>query len=88
MIFPQAFKERMVEAGIKDTVMVMKPFRASSRVLKNKDAQEILRIEREKGSNVKFADIGKLAKFERLREGMNSNDPDLGIWNCGQVRKQ
>eukprot|EP00511_Aplanochytrium_stocchinoi_P013510 CAMPEP_0204889956 /NCGR_PEP_ID=MMETSP1349-20130617/23896_1 /ASSEMBLY_ACC=CAM_ASM_000710 /TAXON_ID=215587 /ORGANISM="Aplanochytrium stocchinoi, Strain GSBS06" /LENGTH=275 /DNA_ID=CAMNT_0052054353 /DNA_START=186 /DNA_END=1013 /DNA_ORIENTATION=- len=82
--FPDTFKDRMVNAGYRDTVIVMKPFKASSRVLKNRDAMEMLRIERDRGKDVTFQDIGRLAKFDRLIEGMEQNNPDLGIWNCGQ----
>jgi NAD(P)H-dependent flavin oxidoreductase YrpB (nitropropane dioxygenase family) len=89
--FAPSFKKRMVDAGVKDTVMVMASFNASSRVLKNKDAIEILRIESEKGGKagvlsgkLRFQDIGKYAMFDRLLEGMDKGDPDMGIWNCGQ----
>ena len=30
-IFPDSFKQKMLEAGVKDSVVVMKPLRASSR---------------------------------------------------------
>ena len=69
----------------------MSSFSASSRVLKNKDAQAILAIEADKGGkagvmrgDLKFKDIGKYAMFDRLLEGMEAGDPDRGIWNCGQ----
>ena len=83
-VWPASFKARMLEAGTRDTVIIMKPFRASSRVLKNKDAAEILRIQAEKGSELTFKDIAPLAQFERLREGIAAADPDRGVWNCGQ----
>ena len=62
----------------------MKPFRASSRVFKNKDAAKILKIQAEKGAALAFSDIAPLAVFERLREGIAAADPDRGVWNCGQ----
>ena len=39
---------------------------------RNKDALEILQIEKAKGSSVAFQDIGRLAKFDRLMEGLVS----------------
>jgi hypothetical protein len=53
-------------------------------VLRNRDADEVVRIEREKGSALAFGHIGPLVKFERLREGIARANPDHGIWNCGQ----
>eukprot|EP00510_Aplanochytrium_minuta_P004175 CAMPEP_0184007768 /NCGR_PEP_ID=MMETSP0954-20121128/1548_1 /TAXON_ID=627963 /ORGANISM="Aplanochytrium sp, Strain PBS07" /LENGTH=233 /DNA_ID=CAMNT_0026286697 /DNA_START=206 /DNA_END=904 /DNA_ORIENTATION=+ len=79
-MFPRSFKDRMLKAGVRDSVIIMSPFRASSRVLKNRDAQEVLRIQREKGSDIKFTDIATLAKFDRLRQGMEHQDPDMGVW--------
>lgn len=83
-MFPDSFKQRMVDAGVRDTVLVMRPFKATSRVLKNRDADEMIRIERSKGASLKFTDYADLAKFDRLREGMATADPDRGVWNCGQ----
>ncbi len=82
-MFPESFKKRMVAAGVKDTAIVMRPFRASSRVYLNQDAKEVLKIEKELGANIKFTDVANLVKFERLREGMDRGDADRGIWNCG-----
>mmetsp|Transcript_60797 Transcript_60797/g.181143 ORF Transcript_60797/g.181143 Transcript_60797/m.181143 type:complete len:338 (-) Transcript_60797:38-1051(-) len=83
-IFPQSFKERMVKADDRSTVMVMKPFKGSSRVFKNATAAEINRIEQEKGKKLQFPDIGGLVKFDLLMEGIAEQDPDKGVWNCGQ----
>lgn len=89
--FPQSFKDRMVAAGPEDSVTVMRSFNASSRVLKNKDALAMLKVEEEKGGKaavkagkLKFQDIAQYAMFERLLQGMDAGDPDMGIWNCGQ----
>mmetsp|Transcript_46116 Transcript_46116/g.98519 ORF Transcript_46116/g.98519 Transcript_46116/m.98519 type:complete len:338 (+) Transcript_46116:97-1110(+) len=83
-IFPQSFKDQMVKADDRSTVMVMKPMKGSSRVFKNATANEINRLEREKGTKVSFKDIGDLVKFDLLMEGIEKGDPDRGIWNCGQ----
>ena len=55
-VFPPSFKERMVQADDRSTVVVMRPFRASSRVFRNRTAEEIGRIEREKGAGLTFQD--------------------------------
>mmetsp|Transcript_21531 Transcript_21531/g.38036 ORF Transcript_21531/g.38036 Transcript_21531/m.38036 type:complete len:343 (-) Transcript_21531:129-1157(-) len=82
--FPEAFKQRMIEADAKATGIVMRPMRGSSRVILNGDARAILKIEKEKGANIAFGDVAEYVMFDRLREGMANNDPDRGIWNCGQ----
>jgi NADH:quinone reductase (non-electrogenic) len=65
-------------------VVIGRPFNASSRVLRNKDAVAVLAIEREQGKDIKFKDVGKLIMFDRLRDGIAAEDPDMGVWNCGQ----
>ena len=49
---------------------VMKPFRASSRVLNNGTARAVMQIERAKGAAIKITDVLELIQFERLREGI------------------
>lgn len=83
-IFPASFKSKMVAAGARDTIVIGKPFKASSRVIRNKDAEAVQAIEHEKGNALKFADVGSYIKFDRLRDGIARADPELGVWNCGQ----
>jgi len=83
-MFPSKFKQQMIAADDRSTTIVMKPFKGSSRVFKNSIATEINRLEKEKGSSLKFQDIGDLVKFDLLMEGIAKDDPDKGIWNCGQ----
>lgn len=86
----------MVEAGDKSTAIVMKPFKASSRVFLNKTAQEMLAIEqgqktREdmKGGHADaatFAEYGDLGKFDLLMDGTCSLQhsyktcPEIKFW--------
>jgi nitronate monooxygenase len=83
-MFPSSFKTSMVNGGVKDTAIVLRSVRSSSRVFLNQDAREVLNMEQERGSQIAFEDISKLVKFERLREGMQQNDSNKGLWNCGQ----
>lgn len=91
VMFGPAYKERMVRAGVKDTVVVMSSFNASSRVFRGGDAVKLLAAERAGGGKagvragtLGFKDIAPYAMFEALREGMEAGDPDRGVWNCGQ----
>ena len=89
--FGTRYKNRMVKATVKDTVIVMSSFNASSRVFKNRDAMALLQVEKEKGGKagvmrgeLGFKDIAEFAMFETLLAGMERDDPDKGVWNCGQ----
>ena len=97
-----------MRAGPRDSVVVLQPLRASSRVFRNVDVDQLLALERdgvpeEKRGNdeapgepargvsqgaarrrVAFEDVKTLVRFERLREGMRTDDPQRGLWNCGQ----
>ena len=85
VVFPDAFKQAMMQAGIKNTVVVMRTLRASSRVYANDDAKEVQRLELEGiRKKLDLKQLLRVAKFERLRQGMSSNDPNKGLWNCGQ----
>ena len=71
--FGSSYKRAMVEAGANGTVVVGKSFPGgASRVIRNRDAVEMMRIESEgggraglKAGTLTFADVAHVAKFER-----------------------
>ena len=71
--FGSSYKSAMVEAGANGTVVVGKSFPGgASRVIRNRDAVEMMRIESEgggreglKAGTLTFADVAHVAKFER-----------------------
>ena len=77
-------KKALVEASELDTVLVMRALRNTERVLKNKGVTHLLEIEREKGVNLKIADIHEQVAGVYPKV-MLEGDMDAGAWSCGMV---
>ena len=62
----------------------MRPLRNTERVMTNDAVEELLRIEKEKGANLKFEDIIEQVAgvYPRI---MMEGDMDAGAWSCGMV---
>lgn len=78
-------KQRIVEAGERDTALIFRTLRNTSRVFKNKVAEEVVRIEREKGPAMKIDDVAHLVAGARGRTVYEEGDTDLGVWSAGMV---
>lgn len=78
-------KQKIVEAGERDTALIFRTLRNTSRVFKNKVAEEVVRIEREKGPAMKIDDVAHLVAGTRGRQVYEEGDTDLGIWSAGMV---
>jgi nitronate monooxygenase len=77
-------KQTIVAASELDTRLIMRPLRNTERVLNNPAVEEILEIERNKGSELSIQDIvpqvaGVYPKV------MTNGDVDSGAWSCGMV---
>ena len=83
--WPQSFKDRMMAADERDTVLMFRALHNTARVFRNKVAAEVEEIEMEKGQDIEFPDIAHLVKGDRGREAEKLGDPDGGIWTAGQV---
>lgn len=77
-------KVAIVAASELDTRLVMRPLRNTERVLTNSAVEELLRKERELGSNLKFEDImGEVVGvYPKI---MKEGEMDAGAWSCGMV---
>ncbi len=77
-------KQAIVTASELDTRLVMRPLRNTERVMTNAAVEELLRIEREKGADLKFEDIVEQVAgvYPRI---MREGDMDAGAWSCGMV---
>ncbi len=77
-------KKAIVAASELDTRLVMRPLRNTERVMTNDAVEELLRIEKEKGANLKFEDIIEQVAgvYPRI---MMEGDMDAGAWSCGMV---
>jgi nitronate monooxygenase len=77
-------KQVIVAASELDTRLIMRPLRNTERVLNNPAVEELLQIERDKGSELTINDIvphvaGIYPKV------MTEGNPDAGAWSCGMV---
>ena len=77
-------KQAIVAASELDTRLIMRALRNTERVLKNAGVERLLKIEREKGAALTFADIQEQVAglYPRI---MREGDLDAGAWSCGMV---
>ena len=77
-------KRAIIEASELDTRLVMRPLRNTERVMTNPAVEELLRIERKKGADLKFEDIIEQVAgvYPRI---MTEGDMDAGALSCGMV---
>jgi len=83
--WPQSFKQRVVDADEKQTVLMFRNLQNTTRVFKNKVSAEVERIEKEKGLKIQFSELAALVSGERGRQAEKDGDADGGIWGAGQV---
>jgi NAD(P)H-dependent flavin oxidoreductase YrpB (nitropropane dioxygenase family) len=77
-------KKALVEATELDTRLVMRALRNTERVLKNRAVDELLEIEREKGTGLKIQDIHDQVAGVYPKV-MIEGEMDAGAWSCGMV---
>ena len=82
--WPESFKQRMIEADERQTVLMFRSLHNTARTFRNKVSSEVERIEKEKGKDLVFADIRHLVSGKRGRQAQKDDDPDGGIWGAGQ----
>jgi len=77
-------KAAIVAASELDTRLVMRPLRNTERVMTNEAVEELLKIEKEKGADLKFEDIIEQVAgvYPRI---MMEGEMDAGAWSCGMV---
>lgn len=76
-------KEKITQASETDTQLILRAFKNTSRVFKNKVSVETARIEREK-KDVKFEDVRELVAGKRGATVYTSGDVEAGVWSVGQ----
>jgi NAD(P)H-dependent flavin oxidoreductase YrpB (nitropropane dioxygenase family) len=82
--WPDSFKQRMLDADERQTVLMFRQLHNTARVFKNKIAAEVEQIQNEKGAQLQFSDVQHLVMGDRGRKAEQSGDPDGGIWTAGQ----
>ena len=76
-------KQAMVANDERATELMFRSYRNTARVAKNSVSMEAVRIERE---GKPFEAIAHLVKGTRGHEGLQSGDPEHGIWSAGMVQ--
>ncbi len=77
-------KEAIVQAQETDTELVLRRWKNTSRLFKNKVATQAVQVERESTSG-KFEDVAPYVSGKRGREVFINGDVDFGVWTAGQV---
>lgn len=77
-------KQAIVDAQETDTELVLRRWRNTSRLFRNKVAVEAVKAERESVSG-KFEDVAPFVSGKRGREVFINGDVDYGVWTAGQV---
>ncbi|MBN8960033.1 MAG: nitronate monooxygenase [Rhizobiales bacterium] len=77
-------KQALVKATELDTRLIMRALRNTERVLRNKNVDRLIEIEREKGASLKIDDIMDQVAGVYPRV-MMEGDMDAGAWSCGMM---
>ncbi|RKF61647.1 Nitronate monooxygenase [Erysiphe neolycopersici] len=77
-------KRQIVEADENSTQLVMRRWKNTTRLFKNKVTLQIVKVERESPTG-KFEEIAPLVSGKRGREVYTTGDPEFGVWTAGQV---
>lgn len=80
----QNIKETIVKAQETDTALVLRRWRNTTRLYRNKVTEEALKVEQ--GSKTgEFSEIAPFVSGKRGREVFINGDPEYGVWTAGQV---
>merc|ERR1712144_49886 len=77
-------KQAIVDASEHDTELVLRRWRNTSRLFKNKVTAEATKIERESTTG-KFEEVAPFVSGKRGRQVFLNGDKDYGVWTAGQV---
>ncbi|RIK88127.1 MAG: nitronate monooxygenase [Hyphomicrobiales bacterium] len=77
-------KRRIVEADERQTALILRSLRNTSRVHRNSVAEKVLEVERK--PDVAFADVQEYVAGVRGRRTYEEGDPEAGIWTSGMVQ--
>lgn len=77
-------KKAIVDAEETDTILVLRRWRNTMRLYKNKIASEAMRVEIENTSG-RFEEVAPLVTGKRAKEVFANGDTEYGVWSIGQV---
>lgn len=73
-------KQAIVDAKETDTELLLRRWKNTSRLFKNKVTEEAIKIEKESTTG-KFEEVGHLVSGKRGRQVFQNGDPDYGVWS-------
>ena len=79
-----AIKQAIVDAQETDTELVLRRWKNTSRLFKNKVTEQAVKIEKESTTG-KFEEVAPYVSGKRGREVFLNGDKDFGVWTAGQV---
>src|SRR3989442_7507381 len=79
----QLVKERIVANDERETELIFRTMRNTSRVAKNLISTKVVEMEK---AGAKFEDVRELVAGTRGKVVYETGDPDHGIWSAGQVQ--
>lgn len=77
-------KEQIVKSQETDTALVLRRWRNTTRLYRNKVTEQALKVERESTTG-DFAEIAPFVSGKRGKEVFVNGDPEYGVWTAGQV---
>lgn len=77
-------KEEIVKAQETDTALVLRRWKNTTRLYRNKVTDQALKVERESTTG-EFAEIAPYVSGQRGRQVFLNGDPEYGVWTAGQV---
>ncbi|QUC16278.1 uncharacterized protein UV8b_00519 [Ustilaginoidea virens] len=80
----QNIKDAIVAGDEHDTTLLLRRWRNTSRLYRNKVALDALKIERESPTG-EFAEVAPYVSGKRGKEVFVNGDPEYGVWTCGPV---
>lgn len=79
-------KQAIVQGSERDTTLIFRPLRNTARVYRNRVAEEVNAIEKDKGKDLVFEDIKDRVAGARGKVALSDGDIDYGIWTSGMVQ--
>jgi len=77
-------KQAIVDASEHDTELVLRRWKNTSRLFKNKVAEEAVKIEKTSTTG-QFEEVAAYVSGKRGRQVFLNGDKDFGVWTAGQV---
>jgi len=77
-------KQAIVDATENDTQLLLRRWRNTSRLFKNKVTEEAIKIEKASPTG-KFEEVAPYVSGQRGRQVFLNGDKDFGVWTAGQV---